>query len=148
LIGGLILGTTDLTFAMSFWGIGYGVSPVRVLQSVARGVLGTASFDGGARSAVLGGVLHYTIAIAMALVYYAVSRRAPVLARRPVALGIAYGALLYVIMNLVVLPLSAVGMPRFDNKLWVGASIVMHLVFGVICAMATHVAGRRAGSRR
>jgi hypothetical protein len=134
---------------MSFWGIGYGVSPVRVLQSVARGVLGTASFDGGARTAVLGGVLHYTIATTMVLVYHAASRSFPALTRRPVALGLAYGVLLYLIMNLVVLPVSAVGMPRFDNKLWVGLSVVMHLVFGVICAMAARFASaapRRPGS--
>src|SRR5207244_3832105 len=82
LVGGLLLGTTDLLFACLFWGIGYGVSPTRVMQSVARGVLGTASFDGGAPTALLGVVLHYTIAISMAVTYYLVSRKLDVLIRR------------------------------------------------------------------
>jgi uncharacterized protein YacL len=136
LIGGLVLGTLDISFAITFWGIGYGVSPVRVLQSVARGVLGNASFEGGARTAVLGGVLHYAIAICMAVAFYLASQRLPALIRRPVAWGVAYGIVLYLVMNLVVLPLSAVGMPRFNNVPWVALSVVMHGCFGVICALA------------
>lgn len=104
------------------------------MQSVARGVLGTASFEGGVPTALLGAVLHYTIALTMAASYYLVSRKLRVLTRRPIACGLAYGILLYLIMNLVVLPLSAVGMPKFDNVVWVALSVVMHAVFGLICA--------------
>jgi len=134
-LGGLVLGTLDLMFATSFWKIGYGVSATRVMQSVARGVLGTASFEGGVPTALLGTALHYTIAITMAATYYAVSRRYRMLTRWPVACGVAYGALLYLIMNFVVLPLSRVGLPKFDNAVWVASSIVMHTIFGVICAL-------------
>jgi hypothetical protein len=141
-LGGLVLGTTDLTFACTFAGLNSGASPVRVFQSVAAGVLGKASFTGGAASATLGVALHYVIAISMALVYYAVSRRYPALARRPIACGIPYGILLYLIMNLVVLPLSAIGMPSFKNLLWVTLSVIMHMVFGVICAVAARIASR------
>jgi len=142
LLGGLILGTTDLLFATLFWGIGYGVTATRVMQSVARGVLGTASFDGGVPTAVLGAVLHYTIAVTMAATYYLVSRKLDVLTRWPIACGVAYGALLYLIMNLVVLPLSAVGMPKFGNVVWVALSIVMHIIFGLICALTARRASK------
>jgi hypothetical protein len=143
-MGGLVLGTVDLIFAMSFWGISRGVSPVRVLQSVARGVLGTASFEGGAATGLLGAALHYVIALSMAATYYAVSQKQAGLTRRPVACGIAYGVLLYLIMNFVVLPLSAVGPPRFDNTPWVALSVIMHGVFGVICAVAAQRANATA----
>jgi uncharacterized protein YacL len=133
-LGGLLLGTTDLLFATLFWRIGYGVSATRVMQSVARGLLGAASFEGGMPTALLGVVLHYTIALTMAATYYVVSRKLHVLTRRPIACGLAYGVLLYLIMNLVVLPLSAAGMPKFDNVVWVALSVVMHAVFGLICA--------------
>ena len=145
ILGGLVLGTTDLTFACTFAGINSGASPVRVFQAVAAGVLGKASFTGGAAAAALGVALHYFIAISMALTYYAVSRRYPALARRPIACGIPYGILLYLIMNLVVLPLSAVGMPSFKNTLWVTLSVIMHMVFGVICAVTARIASRAAG---
>lgn len=142
ILGGIVLGTTDLVFACTFAALDSGASPVRVFQAVARGVLGTASFQGGAGSAALGVALHYVIATSMALVYYAVSRRYPALARRPIAYGIPYGLLLYLIMNLVVLPLSAVGMPKFTNTLWVTLSVIMHLVFGVICAVSARIASK------
>ena len=112
------------------------------MQSVARGVLGTASFEGGVPTALLGVLLHYTIAVSMAVTYYLVSRRIGALTRRPIACGVAYGVLLYLIMNLVVLPLSAVGMPSFDNVVWVSMSIVMHAVFGLICAFTARRALR------
>jgi hypothetical protein len=80
-------------------------------------------------------VLHYTIAVTMAATYYLVSRKLDVLTRWPIACGVAYGALLYLIMNLIVLPLSAVGMPKFGNVVWVALSIVMHIIFGLICAL-------------
>jgi uncharacterized protein YacL len=147
MIGGAVLGTADLIFAMTFWGIRNGVSPVRVLQSVARGVLGNASFQGGGATALLGAVLHYVIAMSMVATYYAVSQRYDALTRRPLACGLAYGALLYLIMHFVVVPLSAAGMPGFNNLLWVGLSVVMHVAFGVICAVATQRANL-AGARR
>jgi uncharacterized membrane protein YagU involved in acid resistance len=137
-----VLGTTDLLFACTFAALNSGASPVRVFQAVARGVLGNASFEGGAGSAALGVALHYVIAISMSLIYYAVSRRFTALARRPIAYGIPYGLLLYLIMNLVVLPLSRSGMPKFTNTLWVTLSVIMHLVFGVICAVSARIASK------
>lgn len=112
------------------------------MQSVARGVLGKAAFEGGVPAALLGAALHYTIAVSMAVTYYLVSRKLDVLTRRPIPCGVAYGVLLYLIMNLVVLPLSAVGMPKFDNVVWVSMSVVMHMVFGLICAFTARRALR------
>ncbi len=53
-------------------------------------------------------MLHFAIALSAAAVYYSASLRWEVLIRRPVLLGLVYGALVYLFMYLVVLPLSAV----------------------------------------
>src|SRR3989442_15057203 len=66
--------------------------------------------------------LFRSIAISMAVAYYLVSRRWPLLWQRPVACGAAYGLLLYGIMNYVVVPLSAAG-PRANDPLWIVLSI-------------------------
>lgn len=145
--GGLILGTADLVFAMTFWGIQNGISPTRILRSVARGVLGADAFQGGLGTAVLGGVLHYFIATCMALTYHAVSRKYEALIQRPIGYGLVYGVLLYVIMSFVVLPLSAVGLPRFDNVLWVLLSVILHAGFGVICSVAARLASTQGSDR-
>lgn len=79
----------------------------RIFKSVAAGLLGEASFEGGPATAALGLGLHYFIATTMSFVYYLVASRFPLLGRRPVLCGAGYGLLLYGIMNYIVVPLSA-----------------------------------------
>src|SRR5215217_2817758 len=85
--GGLLAGLGDITFAFVVNGL-RGVGPVRVLQSVASGLLGAAAKEGGLATAALGAVLHFLIAAAAAAVYWLASRRLEVLVRRPVACGL------------------------------------------------------------
>lgn len=141
LAGGVVIAGLDLLFAAGFWYLRSAVPPQRILQSIAAGVLGPASFDGGARSAWLGAVLHCFIAIVMALVYWLAARRMPRLVERPWSSGLIYGALLYVAMNGVVVPLSAASPARF-NAGWVAASIAMHLLIGLLCAWSARRALR------
>lgn len=134
LSGGIVLGSLDIVFAIAFWQR-HGVAAARIFQSIASGLLGKASYDGGAATAWLGAGLHYSIATMMVVAYYLASRRLQGLVLRPVAYGLPYGLALYGAMNFVVLPLSAAGMPKFDNLAWVAGSVFMHMVFGVICAV-------------
>lgn len=127
LTGGLVAGTLDIVYACVFWAIKRGVSPVRILQRVASGWLGEASMTAGWPSAALGFVTHYCIATSMAITYYLVARRWPALWERPVPYGMAYGLLLYGIMNYVVVPLSRAGASN-KNPLWVGMSIAVHML--------------------
>ena len=104
--GGLTAAVLDITYAFVAFGL-RGVSPARILQSIASGLLGKAAYQAGAGAAVLGALLHLAIALVMAAVYVAASRRLPALNRRPWLWGPLYGIGCYVVMNYVVLPLSA-----------------------------------------
>jgi len=138
--GGLVAGTFDITYACAFWGLKAGVSPERVFQSVAAGLLGRASFSGGVRTAALGLFLHYFIATTMSVVYYFVSRWWAALHRRPWFFGPAYGLLLYLIMNYVVLPLSR-ALPPSKNLLWIVLSVAVHMfLIGTTIALFTRKA--------
>jgi hypothetical protein len=66
LIGGLIAGALDIIYAFLFYGWKYGISPLRILQSVASGLLGRASRDGGLATGALGLFLQFVIAIGAA----------------------------------------------------------------------------------
>ncbi len=79
----------------------------RTLQSVASGWLGRAAFSGGMSMAALGLASHFLIAFIWAALYYAASHALKPLAQRPFIFGPLYGALVYVLMNTVVVPLSA-----------------------------------------
>jgi uncharacterized membrane protein YagU involved in acid resistance len=125
LAGGLVAGALDMIYACLFWAVKADLPPTRILQSVAAGLLGEASFEGGGATAALGLFLHFLIACTMALTYYLAARRWPVLARRPIPLGIAYGLLLYVVMNFIVVPLSAAS-PGSRDPTWIALTVAAH----------------------
>jgi hypothetical protein len=107
LVAGAIAGILDITFAFVFYGFQRGISPVRILQSISSGLLGKEAYQGGLATTLLGVALHFFIATTAAAVYYAASRKLPLLVRHAVVCGLLYGAGVYAVMNLVVLPLSA-----------------------------------------
>lgn len=106
LFGTLAVGGLDILDAIVFFGF-RGVSPIRILQSIASGLMGASAYSGGLATALLGGVLHFFIAFCIVAVYYGASRKLPTLARHPLRYGPLYGLVVYGIMTLIVVPLSA-----------------------------------------
>jgi hypothetical protein len=107
-VGGLIAGAFDMSYALLWFSGVKGVPWMKIPQSVAAGLIGKSSFDGGAGTVALGLCLHWLIALTWATVFVLVGRRLlPVLLRKPIPFGLAYGAWIYFFMNWVVLPLSA-----------------------------------------
>jgi uncharacterized membrane protein YagU involved in acid resistance len=127
LIGGmLVIGSLDITYAILFWTFRAGVGPIRVLQSVAAGLLGrAAAMSGGLKTAMLGLALHYFISFCIVLVYWLAAKSLPVLRRHAVILGVLYGVAVYLVMNYVVIPLSATKTGPF-NLLWFTCSLIVH----------------------
>jgi hypothetical protein len=103
--GGTVAGILDISDAIIVSGF-YGVAPSRVLQSVASGLLGRASFGGGMSTAALGLGLHFFIAFTVATVYVLASLKLPLLLRRPLLSGAIYGVIVWQVMRQIVVPLS------------------------------------------
>jgi len=99
-VGGLTAGVLDLAQAMILFG-------ARIPLSIAAGLLGRQAFRGGVGTYVLGIFLHFFIAFSAAAIYYAASRTLVFLKEHPLVCGLFYGAAVEEVMNLVVLPLSA-----------------------------------------
>src|SRR5882672_4391398 len=99
-VGGLVAGTLDLTQACILFGWD-------IPLAIAAGLLGRQAFHGGIATYILGVLLHFFIAFSFAAFYYAASRRLGFLAEHPLVCGLFYGAGIETVMNLVVLPLSA-----------------------------------------
>ena len=106
LYGGLVVGILDLLDALVFFGF-RGVAPIRIPQSIAAGLLGRNAFAGGLATAALGLVLHFLIATAIVATFVALVRRVPRLRRPWLLWGALYGIAVYLVMNRVVIPLSA-----------------------------------------
>jgi len=111
-----------------------GRSPVRTLQGIAGFWLGKRSFDGGFGSAVLGAVTHVGLATLMAAGFVLVASRTSMMRRSALGTGILYGAFLYLVMYLIVMPLR---WPELYPR-WSGLSSVLdicvHLVMGAAFA--------------
>ena len=99
-VGGVVAGTLDLIQASILFGWD-------IPLSIAAGLLGRDALKGGPGTFVLGVLLHYFIAGSAAAIYYFTSRRLVFLKEHPLVCGLFFGGAVEEVMNLVVLPLSA-----------------------------------------
>ena len=148
-LGALTVGTLDITDAIVYWWFRADAPPMRILQSVAAGLLGRdAARAGGLPTALLGLFLHFFIATSVVIVYNLASRRLPVLTQHPVICGIAYGLCVYLVMYYVVMPLSAIhsGVPHSPLPVLANNLLIHILGIGIpsalFAARAAEVSGR------
>lgn len=136
--GGLAAGVLDLLYAIVVSDIRRDVPALVVLQSVATGVLGREAYRGGAGSAALGTLLHFFISFGAAAVYYLASLKFPLLVRRAVLSGLAFGFCVFLVMRYVIVPLSAAPGMRGPIDWWILGTLFTHLVlFGLPIALFT-----------
>jgi len=135
--GGLLAGTLDAIDGVAAFGL-KGMNPIQVLQYIASGLLGVASFQGGLKTAGLGALLHYFIAFVVAAVYYTASLKLPALFAHPAKWGFAYGVAVYLFMNYLVLPLSAVPKSPFSLPLLLNGLIGHGIFVGFAIAWFAH----------
>lgn len=140
LVGGSIAGALDIAFAISFACFN-GVSPQRLLQTVASGLLGEASYSGGPAAAALGVGLHFFIAYLLAGAYLLAARHIPMLTRHVLLGGAWFGIVVFLVMRLAVLPLSAFPHPVSFKPLATVLDLLSHMfLFGVPIALAARKA--------
>lgn len=108
LFGGLIAGTLDISYACINSYVQRGTPPLRILQSVASGVLGARAFIGGWKAGAIGLAFHFLIALTAAAIYVLLSRWVRLMVTQAVISGLLFGLAVYLFMNFVVLPRSAI----------------------------------------
>ena len=128
LLATLAAGTLDIGAAIL---LNLGVGPKVVLQSVAGGWLGSATYQGGWSSALLGLASHFGIMLGIAAIYMALAARLPVLRSRWLAAGVLWGVAVWLVMSQVVVPLSASTLPRPDAFHIIQGLIVHVLMVGL-----------------
>jgi hypothetical protein len=106
--GGLIIGMLHLIIQV---GIVFGLllkSPyISSLQFVASGAMGNASYTGGLATALLGLVLELLMTIIIAGIFIIGANRIPLLRQHVIPGSLLYGFGVFIVMNFIVLPLSA-----------------------------------------
>jgi len=123
----LLAGALDATDGVVFFGL-HGLNPIQVLQYIASGLLGAQSFRGGLATAGVGVLVHFAIAFVVAGIYLLASRRIPTLRSQWVILGLAYGAAVSAVMNLAILPLTAVAQSHITTAALLNG-VIGHALF-------------------
>jgi hypothetical protein len=148
LFGGLVVGVLDLLDAFIFFGVRSGAQPIGILHGIAAGAIGRdAARAGGMQTAALGLFLHFAIAFIITAIYVAASRVFPLLRRRWLICGVAFGVVAYCVMTFLVVPLSNAGPGRISFALPAGPVLMNGLAihaFGVGLPAAYFASRRRA----
>jgi uncharacterized membrane protein YagU involved in acid resistance len=107
-IAGLIIGFADAI--IYHWFVQNVLSRVPLIslyQYIASGALGESAFAGGIATALLGVLFHYLISIVIAGVFILSVDRIPLLRRYLIPGSLLYGFGVFIVMNMIVTPLSA-----------------------------------------
>jgi hypothetical protein len=104
---GLVAGTLDITENIVFNAF-RGITPWRIFQYIASGLLGKHSLQMGRTSVGLGIAIHYAIALGWTAIFYIAATKFVALTWRPILSGLVYGVIVYLVMNFLVLPMTAV----------------------------------------
>ncbi|MGH7524705.1 MAG: hypothetical protein ACREK8_10395 [Gemmatimonadales bacterium] len=151
LAGGAVVAVLDLSFAGTYWVvIRQSTSLSRILQSIASGILGPAAFEGGMHTVWLGAALHCVVAFGWTGMFLALARNWRPFARTlttshgAIKTGMPFGVLVWLVMDLVVLPLSH-AKPAPIASTWFVVCLVWHAI-GVGLPMA--VVARSYGGAR
>jgi len=111
------------------------IDPRVILRFIAGGVLGKAALQGGAAVAWLGLFLQWGMSLVIAAIFVLAALRLRWLTARTVLAGLAYGVVVFVVMNYVVMPLSAWHRINHFTPASLAWNLLAMLVYGLIIAI-------------
>ena len=125
-VAGLVAGTLDGLGAILTFLLRGGKDPVKIFNFIASGVFGESGLKGGTTMALAGLIFHLCIATIWAAFYFIIYPKVTVLAKSWVASGLSYGIVVWLGMNLVVVPLSSTPpLPMGVQGVIVGSVVLM-----------------------
>lgn len=126
----LLVGTLDILAAIIQTLIA-GASIERLMRYIASGIFGETAFTGGAWYPVAGLIFHYLIAFSWTILFYLLYPKLRFAPSNRLVVGIGYGALIWFVMNRIVLPLSNVPQRAFDLQRAIIAALVLMVAIGI-----------------
>lgn len=102
----LVTGSLDMLFALANAWWSAGVTPERVLQFIASGLLGKNAFQGLPAIAFLGLAIHYFIAFCWTVLFFLMYSTFKNIIRNKFLQAVLYGFFIWLVMNLLILPVT------------------------------------------
>jgi hypothetical protein len=126
-----IAGTLDIAAAVINYLLGGGKTPVKIFQFIASGIFGKKAFSDGLWMPVLGFIFHYLIAFAWTFLFFMLYGPIRTQLKNAIATGLVYGLFIWLIMNQVVLPLSATPKMPFNIVQAVISALILMFMVGL-----------------
>ncbi|MEX6685966.1 hypothetical protein QTN47_00585 [Danxiaibacter flavus] len=134
---GLIAGTLDIVTALIMFYMKTHKDPMIVFKYIASAAFGKAAYS-GASFIVAGIVFHYIIAFSFTILYFFLYPRIKFMHNYPVLAGLTYGICVWLIMNLLVLPLTQLPPITFNLQSAITGTIVLMLAIGLPVSLIVH----------
>ncbi|MCP2028603.1 putative membrane protein YagU involved in acid resistance [Flavobacterium sp. HSC-32F16] len=131
LYSGFLSGTLDILAAILIYSvILHQTTAVKILQSIASGMFKKEAYTNGSQMALYGLLLHYFIAFLFAYIYFKIYPYLPFLRQNFLLSGIIYGIFVWIVMNLIVLPIVFPELPakQFDFPLLLSILILIFCI--------------------
>lgn len=129
---GFLVGTLDGLAALL---LNYNVGPAPIFKFIASGVFGPDAFKGGIEMVMAGIVFHYLIAYLFTTAFYLLYPFSLSLLKNKYVVANVYGGITWLIMNVIVVPLSKIGPHDFKAVAVVIALLVLIICVGVPVAL-------------
>jgi uncharacterized membrane protein YagU involved in acid resistance len=131
LYSGLLSGTLDILAAILIYAVLlHQTTAVKILQSIASGIFKKEAYTSGSQMAFYGLLLHYFIALIFAYIYFKIYPHFPFLQKSLLLSGFIYGLFVWIVMNLIVLPIVFPKLPpkQFDFPLLLSILILIFCI--------------------
>lgn len=127
LLATFVAGTLDIFCAIVVYALILGkTTPLKILQSIAAGMVGKEAYEGGVAMAGYGLFLHFFITLLFTVFYFILICFIAFLKRHRTFCGIIYGIFIWLVMNLIILPAVFPGIiPGDAHAILTGMAIVI-----------------------
>ncbi|MCC6288666.1 MAG: DUF1440 domain-containing protein [Chitinophagaceae bacterium] len=128
----IIAGTADAAAAVIVYSFVLDqASPLKIFQGIASGIAGKSAFEGGAGSALTGLALHYCIALCWVIIYFFLYPKIKLLQKNKIVSGLFYGLFVWLVMNIIVLPVTFNRPPALLLHNFLTGSIILMIAIGL-----------------
>lgn len=137
-LSGLLVGSLDIIAALVNFYTRTGKDPVIVLKYIASAVFGSSAFSAGYKMAVFGLVFHFVVAFAWTIFFFLVYPKLKLLSWNRIVTGIIYGIFIWLIMNLIVVPITKASTGVFDLRQAIVAVLILIGAIGLPLSFIAH----------
>ena len=139
LVAGFVAGLLDIAAAIVSFYLNRGTGPTKMFQYIASAVLGKDAYAGGMGTAALGLLFHFIIAYIFTVIFFVLYPKLNLQMHNMIVVGLIYGILVWLIMNLVVLPLSNAAIARpFKVKGVITGVLILMFFIGLPISILAH----------